>query len=121
LQVYDDGEQTRCFTYVADTVEGTIRAATVRGAAGQVFNIGSNRETSVNELARLIRRLTGSHSEVVHVPYASAYGANFEETRRRVPDVTQAREVLGFETQVSLEEGLRRTLGWFRNGEIVEG
>jgi UDP-glucose 4-epimerase len=120
LEVYDDGEQTRCFTYVADTVEGTIRAATVREAAGQVFNIGSNRETSVNELARLIRRLTGSHSEVVHVPYASAYGPNFEETRRRVPDVTQAREVLGFETQVSLEEGLRRTLEWFRNGEIVE-
>jgi UDP-glucose 4-epimerase len=120
LEVYDDGEQTRCFTYVADTVEGTIRAATVREATGQVFNIGSNRETSVNELARLIQLLTGSHSEVVHVPYASAYGPNFEETRRRVPDVTQAREVLGFETQVSLEEGLRRTLEWFRNREIVE-
>jgi len=120
LAVYDDGEQTRCFTYVADTVEGTIRAATVREAAGQVFNIGSDRETSVNELARLIQRLTGSHSEIVHVPYASIYGPRFEETRRRVPDVTRARGVLGFETQVSLEEGLRYTLEWFRNGEIVE-
>lgn len=114
LTVYDDGEQTRCFTYVADTVAGTIRAAALREAAGQVFNIGSSRETSVNELAQLIQQLTGSRSEVVHVPYASAYGSHFEETRRRVPDVTRAREILGFEAHTSLEEGLRRTLEWFR-------
>jgi len=117
LTVYDDGQQTRCFTYVADTVVGTMRAATVREAAGQVFNIGSNRETSVNELARLIQQLAGSHAELVYVPYASTYGAHFEETRRRVPDVTRAREVLGFEAQTLLEEGLRRTLAWFRGQE----
>jgi len=114
LTVYDDGEQTRCFTYVADTVAGTIRAATIREAAGHVFNIGSNRETSVNELVRLIQQLTDSQREIVYVPYTSAYGAHFEETRRRVPDVTRAREILGFEAQTSLEEGLRRTLEWFR-------
>lgn len=116
LTVYDDGEQTRCFTYVEDTVRGTILAATVREAAGQVFNIGSNWETSINELARLICDLTGSPSEIVHVPAASAYGPDFEETRRRVPDVTRAREVLGFEARTPLEEGLRRTLDWFRRG-----
>lgn len=92
-------------------------AATVPEAAGQVFNVGSNRETSVNELAQLIRQLTGSHSEIVHLPYTSAFGPHFEETRRRVPDIARAREVLGFEAQVSLEEGLRRTLGWFESGE----
>ena len=114
LTIYGDGEQTRCFTYVAEAVEGTIRAATVREAPGQVINIGSNQETSVNELAQLIRRLTGSRSEIVHVPYASAYGLHFEETRRRVPDVAWAREILGFEAKVPLEEGLHRTLAWFR-------
>jgi len=114
LTVYDDGEQTRCFTYVEDTVEGTILAATVHQAAGQVFNIGSNRETSINELARLIRGLTNSPSEIAHVPAASTYGPDFEETRRRVPDVTRARDVLGFEARTPLEEGLRRTLDWFR-------
>jgi len=114
LTIYDDGEQTRCFTYIADTVEGTIRAAMVRGAAGQVFNIGSNRETSINELALLIRELTASPSEIVHVPYTSAYGPHFEETRRRVPDVTRARTVLGFEARTPLEEGLRRTIEWFQ-------
>jgi len=114
MTIYDDGEQTRCFTYVTDTLTGTIQAATVPEAAGMVFNIGSNRETSVNELADLIRRLTGSRSEIVHVPYSSAFGAHFEESRRRVPDVTRAREVLGFEAQTSLEEGLQRTVEWFR-------
>jgi len=120
LTVYDDGEQTRCFTYVANTVEGTIRAATVLGAVGQVFNIGSNHEMSVGELACLIRQLTGSSSEITHVPYTSAFGPYFEDTRRRVPDVNRAREVLGFEAQTSFEEGLRRTLTWFReNGGLV--
>jgi len=119
LTVYDDGEQTRCFTYVTDTVEGTIRAATTREAAGMVFNVGSNRETSVNELAQLVRQLTGSRSEIVHVSSASAYGSHFEETRRRVPDVTRAREVLGFEAQTVLEDGLQRTVEWFRESVDV--
>ncbi|MBU0703845.1 MAG: GDP-mannose 4,6-dehydratase [Chloroflexi bacterium] len=114
MTIYDDGEQTRCFTYVTDTLAGTIKAATVREAAGLVFNIGSNRETSVNELAQLIRQLTGSRSEIVHVPYTSTFGPHFEETRRRVPDVTRARDVLGFEAQTVLEEGLQRTVDWFR-------
>ncbi|MBN1810832.1 MAG: GDP-mannose 4,6-dehydratase [Anaerolineae bacterium] len=114
MTIYDDGSQTRCFTYVADTIEGTIRAATVREAAGRVFNIGSNRETSINELAQLIQRLTGSASEIVHLPYETAYDVVFEETRRRVPDISRAREVLGFEARTSLEEGLPQTLEWFQ-------
>jgi UDP-glucose 4-epimerase len=114
LTVYDDGRQTRCFTYVGDTVEGTLRAAALREASGQVFNIGSNGETSINELAELILELMDSGSEIAHVPYSTAYGIDFEETRRRVPDVSRAREVLGFEAQTGLREGLQRTIDWFR-------
>ncbi|NLF01200.1 MAG: NAD-dependent epimerase/dehydratase family protein [Anaerolineales bacterium] len=114
ITVYDDGAQTRCFTFVADTVRGTMRAATTPEAVGKAFNIGANRETSVNELARLVLALTGSRSEIVHVASAAAYGARFEETRRRVPDISRAREILGFEATVSLEEGLRQTVAWFR-------
>ncbi len=117
LTVYDDGEQTRCFTYVADAVAGTIRAATAHEASGQVFNIGSSRETTINELAELILDVTGSSSEITHLPYASVYGSDFEETRRRVPDVTRARKVLGFEAQTPFDEGLRRTLAWFQEGD----
>ncbi|HEC33322.1 MAG TPA: NAD-dependent epimerase/dehydratase family protein [Chloroflexi bacterium] len=114
LTVYDDGQQTRCFTYVTDTVRGTMLAATVKEAAGQVFNIGSDRETTILELASIIRRLTGSASAITHVPYETAYGPAFEETRRRVPDVTRAREVLGFEAHTPLEKGLQHTIDWFR-------
>ncbi len=118
LTVYDDGRQSRCFTYVADTIRGTILAATVKEAAGQIFNIGSNRETTILELTALIQQLTDAASEIVHVPYETAYGPAFEEPRRRVPDVTRAREVLGFEAQTPLEDGLRRTLEWFRGVAI---
>ncbi len=114
LTVFDDGQQTRCFTYVADAVEGTIRAATEPGAMGNVFNIGSDRETSINQLAALILDLVGSDAGITHVPYSSAYGSDFEETRRRVPEVARARDILGFEAHTPFEDGLRHTLAWFQ-------
>ena len=118
LTIYDDGEQTRSYTYVTDTVAGTINAATVQEAAGQVFNIGAERETTVNQLAQLVLEATGSTSELIHVPSSATFGPGFEETRRRVPDTTRAREVLGFEARVSLEEGLGKTVDWFREGRL---
>ena len=114
MTVFDDGGQTRCFTYVDDTVRGTMLAGTVREAVGHVFNIGSNRETTILELAQIIRKLIGSESEVVQIPYRNVFGENFEETRRRVPDIRHADEVLSFRATTPLEEGLRKTIGWFR-------
>ena len=96
-------------------MRGTILAATVREAEGEVFNIGSSRETTILELARLVKELVGSSSEIVHVPYAEAYGPDFEETRRRVPDVSKAERILGFRAQVPLEEGLKKTIEWFKS------
>jgi UDP-glucose 4-epimerase len=114
ITVYDNGQQTRCFTYVIDAIRGTMLTATRPEASGKVFNIGSNRETSINDLAEMIKKLTNSTSEIVHIPYAAVYGEDFEETRRRVPDVTRAQEILGFEAQTPLDDGLRRTLTWFQ-------
>ncbi len=114
LTVFDDGQQTRCFTYIEDTVRGTILAGTVPQAVGQVFNIGSDREVRILDLARLIRDLVGSGSEIITVPYRNVFGENFEETRRRVPDVRRAAEVLGFRAETPLEEGLQATIAWFR-------
>ena len=121
MTVFDDGQQTRCFTYVSDTVKGTLLAGTVPGAAGKVFNIGSDREICIADLARLVRSLTVSQSEIVYLPAGQAYGSRFEETRRRRPDVRRARDLLGFTAQVSLEEGLRRTIDWFRAGHLRIG
>jgi UDP-glucose 4-epimerase len=116
LTVHGDGEQTRCFTYVDDTVEGTVLAGAVEAANGEVLNIARGDETSIGQLAETIRDVTGSSSEVVHVPYEEEYGESFEDTRRRVPSVEKAERVLGFRARVPLAEGLRRTVDWFRSG-----
>ena len=79
-----------------------------------VFNIGSNRETKIVDLAYLIRELVGSESPIVHVPYRNVFGESFEETHRRVPDVRHADEVLGFRAEVPLDEGLQKTVAWFQ-------
>lgn len=121
ITVHGDGLQTRCFTYVTDTVDGTIRAGTADGATGRVFNIGSEREISIGELARRIRDHLASPSEVINVPYAQDYPQGFEDTRRRVPDVRRARDELGFLATVSLEDGLARTLDWCRSNYAVAG
>ncbi len=114
ITVHGDGSQTRCFTYVEDTVRGTLLAGEVKAGEGQAFNIGNNRETSILELARLIKKLARSNSKVIFVPYESYYGEGFEDTRRRVPSIERARRVLGFEPRVDLPEGLRRTITWWR-------
>lgn len=114
LTVHGDGNQTRCFTYVDDTVEGTLRAGLDTKAEGIVFNVGNDRETTINDLARLVIEMTGSRSEIRHVSYEERYGKGFEDTKRRVPDVRRAAEVLGFRAAVELREGLERTLQWWR-------
>jgi UDP-glucose 4-epimerase len=114
ITVHGDGRQTRCFTYVTDTVAGTLLAGEVRTAEGEAFNLGNNAETSMLELARAVKAVTRSKSKIVFVPYESYYGAGFEDTRRRVPSIEKARRLLGFRPRVSLREGLRRTAIWCR-------
>jgi UDP-glucose 4-epimerase len=110
LTVHGDGRQSRCFTYVSEAVEATLLAAESPKALGQVFNIGSPFEVRVNELAGLIVRLTGSASPIRHVPYEEVFGPRFADTRRRVPDVSKAAQLLGWQATIPLEDGLARTL-----------
>jgi len=114
LTVHGDGTQTRCFTYVADTVAGTLLAA--RSAAGRsnIFNLGTERETTDRELADLILEITGSSSEIEAVSYEAAFGARFEDAPRRRPDTTRARTVLGWQPTIELREGLDRTFAWWK-------
>ena len=114
ITVYGDGNQTRCFTYIADTVRGTMLAGTVPDAIGKVFNVGANRETATTTLAELVRDLVGSDSTIVNVPYQRVFGERFEDTRHRVPDISRAVEILGFRAETPLEEGLAETIAWFR-------
>ena len=88
--------------------------AAFRAGEGQVFNIGSLVEIAIGELASLIKRLTGSASPIVHVPYEAVYGPSFEDTRRRLPSIARAQRVLGYAPKVFLEDGLKRTIAWWQ-------
>jgi UDP-glucose 4-epimerase len=114
LTVHGDGRQTRSFTFVADTVAGTLLAAERPEAIGEVINVGRAEEVAVVELARLVRELAGSRSPIHHVPYRQVFGDGHEDARRRVPDTAKARRLLGFEARTSLRDGLRRTIEWCR-------
>lgn len=118
LTVYDDGLQSRCFTYISDTVQGSFLAATKQQALGHAFNIGTDVECTIVKLAKLILRLSESRSDIVFRSYPSAYGPGFEDPRRRLPDTRKAEALLGFRAQVSLEEGLRRTIQWYRDSQL---
>lgn len=114
ITVHSDGLQSRCFTYIDDTVNGTVLAGELKSGEGLVFNIGTDAETTILDLAMTIKRLAGSRSKIILVPYREYYGEGFEDTRRRVPSIDRAREVLGFVPTVKLEEGLMRTIAWCR-------
>lgn len=105
MTVYGDGAQTRSFCYVDDLVDGLVRLSG-SGEHGPV-NLGNPEELAVIEFARRIRQLAGSRSEIVFDPLPE------DDPQRRRPDITKARETLGWQPRVGLEEGLRRTIEWF--------
>lgn len=107
LTVYGDGLQSRCFTHVQDCVKGIIGLAEEPRALGQVFNIGSRNEISILDLARLIQKMTQSRSEIEFVPYDKAYESGFEDMRRRVPDISKIKQLVGYEPAHGIEDILR--------------
>jgi UDP-glucose 4-epimerase len=112
LEIHGDGSQTRSFTYVSDHVDGIIRCIEMAEADDKVFNLGNTREISIAGLAQLIWNLVrpGELAKIKLRPYES-FG-KYEDVMRRVPDITRARTLLGFEPKVDLEDGLRRTIRW---------
>ena len=114
ITVYGDGRQSRCFTDVEDAVRATIALSTSPDAAGQVFNVGSSQEVTINELAERVRVLAGSASPIVHVPYDEAYQPGFEDLRRRVPDIRKAERLVGYRPRVPLDETLSRVIHYLR-------
>ncbi len=117
LTVIGDGRQTRAFTYVDDAVRATVTAGLRPEAVGQVINVGSDREISMAELAELMIRISGSSSAIEYVPLELVYGAGYEDIPRRVPCTRRMGELLGVTAEVSLEEGVRRTIEWFRHSQ----
>jgi dTDP-glucose 4,6-dehydratase len=106
LTVYGDGSQTRSLCYVDDLVAGAL--AVLDGPDPMPFNIGTQDEVTMLELARLVRRVAGSDSEIAHRPLPQ------DDPRQRRPDTTRARQILGWTPTTRMEDGLRRTLEYFR-------
>ncbi len=96
ITVYGDGRQSRCFCHVMDVVPALARLALENDAVGKVFNIGSDQEVEILALAREVKRLAGSVSDIVLVPYDVAYAQGFEDMRRRVPDLSRISALIGF-------------------------
>jgi len=117
ITVYGDGQQSRCFADVEDVVRGIVALAEHPDALGEVFNIGSGEEVTIEELAWRVRKVTGSLSELVYIPYDEAYEAGFEDMRRRVPDLTKIHALVGYEPRVPLDETLQRIVAWFGERE----
>ena len=102
ISIYGDGNQTRCFAHVYDVVDAVMAIAFADNTIGKVINIGNDFEISINGLAKKIIEETGSKSEIVHVPYAEAYGDGFEDMERRVPNIELINQLVGWKPQRDL-------------------
>ncbi len=120
LTVIGDGTQTRCFTYVEDAVSASVSAGLTAAAEGQIINVGSDVETSIRALAERMIAIGGGPSTVRFVEQEAVYGDGYEDVARRVPDVTRMAQLLGTRATTSLDDGLTRTIGWFRR-EMPDG
>ncbi|HZQ91812.1 MAG TPA: GDP-mannose 4,6-dehydratase [Terriglobales bacterium] len=113
ITVFGDGTQSRSFTYVGDVVGAVIGLMDHDDAVGQVFNIGSSQELTINELAEMVRQITGSRSPIVHVPYDQAYGAGFEDTCRRVPDISKIRKAIGYHPTLDVRGIIQKVVAYY--------
>ena len=104
ITVYGDGQQTRCFCYVGDVVQGLLALADHPEASGRAYNLGGAEEVSMEDLAHRVVTAAGSTSKIRYVSYDEAYEEGFEDMQRRVPDTTRARELIGFAPSVGLDE-----------------
>ena len=117
ITVYGDGTQTRCFGYVGDVVGALMRLMDNADAVGQVFNIGSNEEVTIRELAERVKALTNSDSEIIYIPYDEAYEEGFEDMPRRVPDTSKVQALVGFQPKMSLNGILQSVIDYYSGGE----
>ncbi|NLV74118.1 MAG: NAD-dependent epimerase/dehydratase family protein [Chloroflexi bacterium] len=115
LEVYGDGQQSRCFTDVSDVTRAVIALAETPAAIGEAFNIGSTQEVSIEQLARLTVAMCQSSSEIRYIPYDEAYEPGFEDLRRRVPDTSKIRRTIAWQPEHDLAAILERVITYYRS------
>jgi UDP-glucose 4-epimerase len=120
LTVYGNGQQSRCFTHVKDSIRCQQALMNHPRAVGEIFNLGSNQEVTIKQLAERIIELTGSKSKIVFIPYEQAYEAGFEDMQRRVPNTDKLRNLLGFAPTTDLDSILNDVIAYFQRDKTIE-
>ena len=119
INIFGDGKQSRCFANVLDIIDGMTALVNDHSSFGNVFNIGSTEEISIEDLAVKIKKMTGSSSEIKYIPYEEAYGQAFDDMARRVPCLERIQQQVGYKSKISLDETLKRIIDYFRK-EIIQ-
>jgi UDP-glucose 4-epimerase len=114
VRVYDDGQQVRCFAHVSEVVGAVLQLMQTPDANGRVFNIGSDQPIEIRELAQAVVERSGSSASIEYIPYSQAYGDDFEDIRRRVPDLTRLQQTIGWKPNWPLTRILDEVIAWKR-------
>lgn len=114
ITVYGNGSQTRSFCYIDDMVEGLKLAMFSSGTSGEVINLGNSYEITILELAKLVKRVTNSWSQIIFEDLPE------EDPKSRKPDITKAKSLLGWQPETKLEDGLRKTIGYFKTNNSIQ-
>jgi UDP-glucose 4-epimerase len=117
IHVYGNGQQSRCFCDVRDTVESLVRLMDTDKSVGEVINVGNTEEVTIEGLARRVKFRTASSSRIEFVPYDKAYEPGFEDMMRRVPCVDKLYALTGFRPHTSLDEIIDRVTAFFRDAQ----
>lgn len=112
ITVYNEGKQTRSFSYVSDTVDGLI-ALSEKGTAGEIYNIGNDTERTIADVAQVVKKLTNSNSTITPIPYPDNVPG--DDPQRRCPDLSKARTQLNYNPTTSFEDGITKTIPYFRD------
>ena len=113
--LYDSGEQTRCFTFVDDAINGMVIASRSEKAIGEVFNIGSNIERTMKNAIDLIIRISGKKVNIKRFETIKEFGEKYEDIPKRIPNVSKAKNILNWEATTSLEEGINASIEWCKD------
>lgn len=119
ITVYGDGTQSRCFCHVRDSVRALMQLLDEPRARGEIFNVGNDREVTINALAEMIRTAAGSTAEIRHIPYREAYGTGFEDMPRRVPNLAKVADLIGYRPHYSLEQILADVIAQIRQERLA--
>jgi UDP-glucose 4-epimerase len=120
IVIHGDGEQSRCFGWVGDVTSALVKLSETEEAEGALFNIGSDEEVTINQLAELVKEVTDSDSPIVHVSYEDAYGKDFEDMRRRIPDLSKIRQAIGYAPSKCLRQIVEAVARDFREQIATE-